>query len=70
MEELNRRLRCNKTAEKCIRKMKYIISRYKELQEWNRKQSGGRQKFNSSDVTACHSIQENSADAPGQISFV
>ena len=41
MEELNRHLRCNKTVEKCIRKMKYIISRYKELQEWNRKQTGG-----------------------------
>lgn len=41
VEELNRRLRCNKTVEKCIRKMKYIISRYKELQEWNRKQTGG-----------------------------
>lgn len=31
VEEFNRRLRCNKIVEKCIRKMKYIISRYKEL---------------------------------------
>ena len=35
-EELNSRLECNKTVEKCMEKMKY-----KEAKEWNRKQTGG-----------------------------
>ena len=31
----------SKTIEKCINKIKYLIDRYKEAKEWNRKQSGG-----------------------------
>ena len=41
LEELNSRLECNKTVEKCMKKMKYLIEKYKEVKEWNRKQTGG-----------------------------
>ena len=34
----------SKTIEKCIKKIKYLIDRYKEAKEWNRKQSGGSKK--------------------------
>ena len=40
-EELNSRLESNKTVEKCMKKMKYLIEKYKEAKEWNRKQTGG-----------------------------
>ena len=40
-EELNSRLESNKTVEKCMKKMKYLIEKYKEAKEWNWKQSGG-----------------------------
>ena len=46
-EELNSRLESNKTVEKCMKKMKYLI-------EWNRKQTGGRRR---------HSIFYNEIDA-------
>ena len=41
VEELNTRGQCSKTVEKCMRKIKYIVSKYKEAKEWNRKQTGG-----------------------------
>ena len=34
-------LQSNKTADKCIQKMKYIIERYKNAKDWNKKQTGG-----------------------------
>ena len=40
-ENLNSRLESNKTVEKCMKKMKYLIKKYKEAKEWNRKQTGG-----------------------------
>ena len=43
-EEDNARMENSKTIEKCIKKIKYLIDRYKEAKEWNRKQSGGSKK--------------------------
>ena len=43
-EEVNARMETSKTVEKCIKKIKYLIDRYKETKEWNRKQSGGSKK--------------------------
>ena len=43
-EEVNARMEISKTVEKCIKKIKYLIDRYKEAKEWNRKQSGGSKK--------------------------
>ena len=40
-EELNPRLESNKTMEKCMKKMTYLIEKYKDAKEWNRKQTGG-----------------------------
>ena len=40
-EELNSRLESNKTVEKCMKKMTYLIEKYKYAKEWNRKQTGG-----------------------------
>ena len=40
-EEVNARMETSKTVEKCIKKMKYLIDKYKEAKEWNRKQTGG-----------------------------
>ncbi|KAK3709647.1 hypothetical protein QZH41_001932 [Actinostola sp. cb2023] len=40
-DEFNSREEVNKTVEKCQKKMKYLIDRYKIAKEWNRKQSGG-----------------------------
>lgn len=37
--ELNSPLESNKTI-KCMKKMKYLIEKYKEAKEWNRKQTG------------------------------
>ena len=41
VEELNAKFHNNRTVEKCKRKMKYLVDRYKERKDWNRKQSGG-----------------------------
>ena len=40
-EKISKVLGTNKTADKCMRKMKYIIERYKNLKDWNKKQTGG-----------------------------
>lgn len=40
-DELNSRMETNKTVEKCMKKMKYLIDKFKEAKEWNRKQTGG-----------------------------
>lgn len=40
-DEINNRLGCHKTAQKCTKKMKYLIDRYKEAKDWNTKQTGG-----------------------------
>ena len=41
VDELNAQFGNNRTVDKCMRKMKYIIDKYKEKKDWNRKQSGG-----------------------------
>lgn len=43
-EKISTTLHSNKTADKCICKMKYIIERYKKAKDWNKKQSGGNLK--------------------------
>lgn len=40
-EEINNRLRCHKTAQKCMKKIKHLINRYKEAKDWNSRQTGG-----------------------------
>lgn len=40
-EKISKTLQSNKTADKCIRKMKYIIERYKNAKDWNKNQTGG-----------------------------
>ena len=34
-DEINDRLGCHKTAQKCMKKIKYLIDRYKEAKDWN-----------------------------------
>ena len=41
VNELNAQFSNNHTVHKCMRKMKYLIDKYKEKKDWNRKQSGG-----------------------------
>jgi len=40
-EKISKTLRTNKIADKCIRKMMYIIERYKNAKDWNKNQTGG-----------------------------
>ena len=43
-EKISTTLHSNKAADKCIRKMKHIIERYKKAKDWNENQSGGNLK--------------------------
>ncbi|CAH3030174.1 unnamed protein product, partial [Porites evermanni] len=38
---INNKFKTNKTVDKCLRKIKYLIDAYKEKKEWNRNQTGG-----------------------------
>ena len=40
-EKISKTLGTNKTADKCIRKIKYIIERYRNAKDWNKNQTGG-----------------------------
>ena len=40
-ENLNARAKTSRTVDKCMKKMKYLIDKYKATKEWNRKQTGG-----------------------------
>jgi len=60
-EEINNKFATNKTVEKCMRKIKYIIDAYKERKEWNRNQTGGslRKSVSYDEIDAvlgCHDI--------------
>lgn len=39
-DEINNRLGCHKTAQNCIKNIRYLIDRYKEAKDWNSKQTG------------------------------
>ena len=39
--ELNEKFGKNRSVDKCKRKIKYLVERYKEKKDWNRKQTGG-----------------------------
>ena len=41
VDDLNTRFKSNRTVDKCMRKIKYLIDKYKEKKDWNRNQSGG-----------------------------
>ena len=41
VDELNAKYNYSRNVEKCKRKMKYLVDKYKEHKDWNRKQSGG-----------------------------
>lgn len=41
VEVMNNKFKINKTVDKCLRKIKYLIDVYKEKKEWNRNQTGG-----------------------------
>ena len=41
VDELNAKYNHNRNGGKCKRKIKYLVDRYKERKDWNRKQSGG-----------------------------
>ena len=40
-EKISKALGTNKTADKCMREMKYFIERYKNAKDWNKNQTGG-----------------------------
>ncbi|XP_020616793.1 uncharacterized protein LOC110054779 [Orbicella faveolata] len=40
-DEINNKFATNKTVDKCIRKIKYLVDAYKEKKEWNRNQTDG-----------------------------
>ena len=44
VDDLNAKFEGNRTVDKCMRKIKYLIDKYKEKKDWNRKQSGGNLK--------------------------
>ena len=44
VRELSAKCGTKKTSDKCQKKMKYWIDRYKAAKDWNRKQSGGNRK--------------------------
>ena len=41
MDALNTRFKSTRTVDKCMRKIKYLMIKYKEKKDWNRNQSGG-----------------------------
>ena len=41
-EAINSKFKTNKTVDKCLQKIKYLIDAYKEKKEWNRNQTGGK----------------------------
>ena len=41
VDELNAKYNHSRNVEKCKRKMKYLVDKYKGRKDWNRKQSGG-----------------------------
>ena len=41
VDELNAKYNHTRNVEKCKRKMKYLVDKYKERKDWNRKQSDG-----------------------------
>ena len=41
VDDLNTRFKSNRTVDKCMRKIKCLIDKYKEKNDWNRNQSGG-----------------------------
>ncbi|XP_022795551.1 uncharacterized protein LOC111346061 [Stylophora pistillata] len=41
VDDLNARFKSDRTVDKCMRKIKYLIDKYKEKKDWNRNQSGG-----------------------------
>lgn len=43
-DDLNAHMKSNKTVERCMKKIKYLIDRHKEEKEWNRKQTEGSKK--------------------------
>lgn len=41
VDDLNTRFKSNRTVDKCMRKIKYLLDKYKEKKDSNRNQSGG-----------------------------
>ncbi|XP_032231983.1 uncharacterized protein LOC116614743 [Nematostella vectensis] len=41
VDELNNKYNNNRPVDKCKRRIKYLIEKYKERKDWNKKQSGG-----------------------------
>ena len=41
VDELNAKYNHSRNVEKCKRKMKYLVDKYKERKDWDQKQSGG-----------------------------
>lgn len=41
VDELNENYHNNRAVEKCKRRVKYLIEKYKERKDWNKKQTGG-----------------------------
>lgn len=37
VDDLNARFEGNRTVDKCMHKIKYLIDKYKEKKDWNRK---------------------------------
>ena len=65
----------NRTVDKCKRRMKYLLEKYKERKDWNKKQSGGnlwRSPFydeldallGTRDVISFQHVEEVQADSP------
>ena len=44
VDDLNVRFEGNRTVDKCMQKIKYLIDKYKEKKDWNCKQGGGNLK--------------------------
>lgn len=45
VDEQNAQFTNKRTVDKCMGKMKYLIDKYKEKKDWNRKQSGAPQEI-------------------------
>ena len=56
LDELNAQFGNKCTVDKCMHKMKYIIDKYREKKDWNRKQSGGHLRKSPfyDEILGCH----------------
>ena len=64
VDNLNTRFKSNRTVDKCMCKIKYLIDKYKEKKNWNRNQSGGNLSLGCCDFVTFSNVKESAVVSP------